>query len=89
VRTAQEGERAVVEFENAGPPLEDITRVFEPFYTTKGPDHGSGLGLSISRSIVDRHGGSLSARNAASGVVFRIELPLAPLSSPAASARSA
>ena len=51
------------------------THLFEPFYTTKA--EGLGIGLSISRSIVEAHGGQLStARNTPHGTVFRFSLPV-------------
>jgi len=66
---------------NDGPPLpaEHIKRIFDPFFTTK-PD-GAGLGLSISHSIVHRHGGTISVGNLKDhrGVVFTIALPVARL----------
>jgi PAS domain S-box-containing protein len=49
--------------------------VFEPFYTTKA--EGLGVGLSISRSIIEAHGGQISAaRNTPHGTVFRFSLPI-------------
>lgn len=49
--------------------------MFESFYTTKRD--GMGIGLAISRSIVDAHGGRLSARpNKPHGAVFRFTLPV-------------
>ena len=66
---------------NDGPPLpaEHIERIFDPFFTTK-PD-GAGLGLSISHTIIDRHGGTISVQNLNNhrGVTFTITLPIARL----------
>jgi PAS domain S-box-containing protein len=67
---------AVVEVIDSGTGIAaaDLTRLFEPFYTTK--PKGLGMGLSISRSIIERHHGNLSARNNASGgATFRFEIP--------------
>ena len=54
----------------------DLEKVFEPFYTTK--PEGIGIGLALSRSIVDAHGGKLWATvNAGPGVTFHLTLPVA------------
>jgi len=50
-------------------------RIFEPFYTTKSK--GIGMGLSISRGLVEAHGGHLWAENSAIGATFRFTLPVA------------
>lgn len=64
-----------------GIPAERMTRIFEPFYTTK--QHGLGLGLSISSSIVMAHGGQLLARNNPDrGATFRVLLPAYPGTEP-------
>ena len=76
VRTRRDGDKAIIEVEDTGPGV-DATRldkVFEPFVTTK--PGGMGLGLAICRTIVDRHGGQLSASPARPrGTVFRMVLP--------------
>jgi two-component system sensor kinase FixL len=61
-----------------------LSRLFQPFVTTKAT--GMGVGLSLSRSIIEDHGGTITAENAPSGgAVFRIQLP----SSDKAATRSA
>jgi two-component system sensor kinase FixL len=66
-----------VEVHDTGPGLhpEQLDRLFQSFYTTK-PD-GIGMGLAISRSIVEAHGGRLSAEpNQRQGAVFRFAVPV-------------
>ncbi|MBN1294072.1 MAG: hypothetical protein JXB48_19705 [Candidatus Latescibacteria bacterium] len=66
-------------FEDTGPgiPLESIDHVFDPFFTTKGGGHGTGLGLTVSYGIVDRHGGTITIRNRdEGGAVFSVQLPV-------------
>jgi PAS domain S-box-containing protein len=78
VTAAKDPGAVVVEVRDSGPGLgeKDTERVFEPFYTTKG--QGIGIGLSISRSIVEAHGGRLWATsNEPYGAVFRFSLPVA------------
>ena len=66
-----------VSVHDSGPGLNEysVRRIFTPFFTTK-PD-GMGVGLSISRSIVEAHGGRLSlSRNSEKGATFEFELPV-------------
>lgn len=78
VRSKVDGKLAVIEVEDRGPGLDDNVRdrLFEPFVTTK--ESGMGIGLSICKTIVESHGGTISAgRGEAGGALFRVELPLA------------
>ena len=54
-------------------------RIFEPFFTTKPVGQGTGMGLSISYAIVQRHGGSLEVRSEeGKGTEILIRIPLDP-----------
>ncbi len=71
------GETAILTVRDNGPGIEDLDSLFEPFYTTKQPGDGVGLGLAISSGIVNDLGGRLTARNAAAGgAVFEVQLPI-------------
>lgn len=81
VRTGQREDRASIEVEDTGPGVPDelIPQIFTPFFTTKEPGVGTGLGLAITYGILERHGGTLTARRAAGGgALFVAELPAAP-----------
>lgn len=79
VTSSLDGERAVevvVSDLGVGLPAGKVDQIFTPFFTTK--THGSGMGLSISRSIVDSHGGRLWATpNMSRGATFHFTLPTA------------
>ncbi|SHE69708.1 Histidine kinase-, DNA gyrase B-, and HSP90-like ATPase [Litoreibacter ascidiaceicola] len=71
------GETAVLSVRDNGEGLESLDELFEPFYTTKQPGEGVGLGLAISSGIVADLGGRLTARNGqAGGAVFEVQLPI-------------
>ncbi len=73
------GDTAVLTVRDNGHGIENIENLFEPFYTTKQPGDGVGLGLAISSGIVNDLGGRLTARNAAGGgAVFEVQLPILP-----------
>ncbi|PRX32739.1 two-component system, NtrC family, C4-dicarboxylate transport sensor histidine kinase DctB [Meinhardsimonia xiamenensis] len=72
------GEEAMISVRDNGHGIADLNALFEPFYTTKAPGDGVGLGLAISSSIVTDFGGRLTARNGTEGgAVFDVHLPLA------------
>ena len=73
------GDEVEIEVTDAGPgvPPTLLEQLFEPFFTTK--PEGMGLGLSLSRSIIEAHGGTLRYDSAPEkGSIFRIGLPTAP-----------
>ncbi len=71
------GETATLTVRDNGHGIDDLTSLFEPFYTTKQPGDGVGLGLAISSGIVNDLGGRLTARNASTGgAVFEMQLPI-------------
>jgi len=67
----------VVEICDDGPgmPPEVRERIFEPFYTTKPPGSGTGLGLHISHNVVARHGGRINIRSRPGETCFEVVLP--------------
>jgi len=73
-RHARDSVMVTVEDTGAGIDRENMNRIFEAFFTTK--PQGMGMGLSICRSIVESHGGRLSAtRGHPYGAVFQVVLP--------------
>lgn len=77
IEIGMEGERSLVVIsDNAGGIPEGILhKVFDPYFTTKGPERGTGLGLYISKMIIEKNmGGRLTAENIAGGACFRIVL---------------
>ncbi len=80
LRTRRDGDSVVIDVEDSGPgiPPQHVARLFEAFFTTKGADVGTGLGLWISRQIVRGFGGELAVRTAAgAGACFTVVLPAA------------
>ena len=74
-RRLEEAVEVTVSDTGGGIPTDRFPRLFDPFFTTK--EHGLGLGLAIARTIVEAHGGEISAEDdAAGGATFHVTLPL-------------
>jgi PAS domain S-box-containing protein len=85
VRSAMDGVRIVVADTGCGIQPENLERIFEPFFTTK-KDTGTGLGLWVSRELIEKHGGRLAVRSNVSGrrtgTVFSLFLPASAVEAP-------
>jgi two-component system NtrC family sensor kinase len=80
VEAAREGDfvRVAVRDTGVGIPAGDLEKIFEPFFTTKEAGEGTGLGLSVSYSIVEKHGGRIEvASTPGAGSTFSVFLPVA------------
>jgi signal transduction histidine kinase len=80
VRSWAEGLGVRVEVSDTGHGIapENLHRIYDPFFTTKGAKKGTGLGLSVTYGIIQEHGGSIEVSNRrGGGATFRVELPLA------------
>lgn len=77
----REGESVVVEIWDDGPgiPAEIQDRIFEPFFSTKAPGEGLGLGLDTVQRIVRRHRGFVTVTSEPGSTCFQVRLPIEPL----------
>ncbi|WP_054692165.1 GAF domain-containing protein [Geotalea toluenoxydans] len=77
IRLGMNGSRTVVTVtDNAGGIPDDfLPKIFDPYFTTKGPDKGTGIGLHMAKTIIENNmKGMLTARNTGEGAEFRIEV---------------
>jgi two-component system, NtrC family, sensor kinase len=91
VRTAVEPERIMVELADTGGgiPSEHLSRIYDPFFTTKAMNQGTGLGLSITYGIVREHDGTIECDSTVGqGTRFVLSFPVVALRSAAAASRS-
>lgn len=80
IRTWAEDHSLVVEISDTGIGIapENVAKIYDPFYTTKGVGRGTGLGLAVSYGIIQEHSGHISVESMpGSGTTFRITLPTA------------
>ena len=78
-RAFPQGNRIVIEIQDTGHGIapEEVSKIFEPFYTTKEVGKGTGLGLAVCYGIITEHGGRLSVRsNIGAGTTFSMFLPI-------------
>jgi signal transduction histidine kinase len=76
----QDNDEIVIEVSDTGEgiPAENLKRIFDPIFTTKGVGNGTGLGLAVSYGIVQEHAGSIEAFSEnGSGSTFRLVFPAA------------
>ena len=79
IRTSVEGVYCLVQIRDTGCGISPsvLPRIFDPFFTTKKEGEGTGLGLSVSLGIVERHGGKISVESElGKGTTFTVFIPL-------------
>ncbi len=78
IKVYEESDQCVIEFEDTGIgiPQDKLSKIFEPFYTTKKPGKGTGLGLAMVELIINRHNGKIDVESKVGrGTKFTIKLP--------------
>ncbi|MGE3258560.1 MAG: transporter substrate-binding domain-containing protein [Geobacter sp.] len=77
IMVAEDNGKTVTTIRDNGGGVEQqaLPHIFDPYFTTKGPDKGTGIGLYMSKNIIEKNmGGKLTARNVENGAEFRIEI---------------
>jgi len=79
VENNQDGQLVTISDDGQGIPRENLDKIFEPFFTTKPPGQGTGLGLYVSRGIIEKLGGTINvSSNIGQGTTFSIWFPQHP-----------
>lgn len=79
VTTVADGEHVRVQITDSGKgiPADELPRIYDPFFTTKGAKKGTGLGLAVTYGIVREHGGNIEATSQpGAGTTFQLDFPL-------------
>lgn len=79
INTEHVGASAVIHISDSGCGIapENLKKIFDPFFTTKPVGEGTGLGLSVTYGIIERHEGSISVKSQVGfGTTFRVEIPI-------------
>ncbi len=77
IETAMKNNNCLISFSDTGPgiPSEIMEKIFDPFFTTKPVGQGTGLGLSVSKAIIEQHNGKIYVSSSDKGTTFTVELP--------------
>ncbi|MGI8906948.1 MAG: sensor histidine kinase [Candidatus Sumerlaeaceae bacterium] len=86
LRTSRDASKVIVQVEDNGPgiPADKLSKIFQPFYTTKEAGQGTGLGLYIADEILREAGGSIQVESVAGRTCFTVTLPAAAAAQPGA-----
>lgn len=78
IETSHDNNSCIISFVDSGPgiPEEVLPYIFDPFFTTKPVGEGTGLGLSVSKSIIEQHRGEIFVKTSKEGTSFIVKLPI-------------
>jgi len=78
IESYMKNDRCFISFTDTGHGIPEsiLPKIFDPFFTTKPVGQGTGLGLSVSKSIVEQHNGRILVETSKAGTTFIVELPI-------------